>query len=169
MGTNERKKRRFIRQSLSILIGLGLLLAVLLYARNLEQQQTYFFAKFKTPTTVTSEFKLEIANDDAERAKGLMYRKELAEGQGMVFVFPNELVRTFWMKNTYIPLDMIFIDSSWKIIGILEDVPVLNSEQRSVPIPSQYIIELPAGSVKKHSIVVGADVIFSGVAPKAEG
>src|SRR5215472_15021703 len=54
-------------------------------------------------------FAVEIADNDAERAKGLMYRKELPEGQGMLFDFHHEQEVSFWMQNTYIPLDMIFI------------------------------------------------------------
>ena len=66
-------------------------------------------------------FSVELADNDAERAKGLMYRKELPEGQGMLFDFHREQDVSFWMQNTYIPLDMIFIRADGRILRIAEN------------------------------------------------
>src|SRR5574341_2003990 len=65
-------------------------------------------------------FRVEIADTPAKRELGLQYRRELADDQGMLFLFPAEAVQTFWMKNTPIPLDMIFIGADAKIVGIVE-------------------------------------------------
>ena len=71
-------------------------------------------------------FAVEIADTDAERAKGLMYRKELPEGQGMLFDFHREQEVGFWMQNTYIPLDMIFIRGDGRILRIAENTEPLS-------------------------------------------
>lgn len=166
MGTNEKKRRRFLKQSFTILIGFALLVAVLLYARNLELHQSRFYLRFKNPNSqTTNEFMLEKADTEQKRNKGLMFRKSMAPDEGMIFVFDKESVHTFYMKNTYLSLDMIFVDSKWKVVGILEDVPVLNEELRSVPTASQYVIELNAGIAKRSEIAVGSEVIFEGKPP----
>ena len=65
-------------------------------------------------------FQVEVADTPAKRAMGLQYRRELADDRGMIFLFPGESPQTFWMKNTPIPLDMIFINRERKIVGIVE-------------------------------------------------
>ena len=72
-------------------------------------------------------FSVEIADNDAERAKGLMYRKELPEGRGMLFDFQREQDVSFWMQNTYIPLDMIFIRGDGRILRIAENTEPLST------------------------------------------
>src|SRR4029450_437303 len=73
-------------------------------------------------------FAVEIADNDAERAKGLMYRKELPEGQGMLFDFHREQEVSFWMQNTYIPLDMVFIRADGRILRIAENTEPLSTK-----------------------------------------
>ena len=70
-------------------------------------------------------FAVEIADNETERAKGLMYRKELPEGQGMLFDFQRDQEVSFWMQNTYIPLDMIFIRGDGRILRIAENTEPL--------------------------------------------
>lgn len=87
-----------------------------------------------------------------------MYRKpeELAEREGMIFVYNQEGQHAFWMKNTFTALDMIFMSSNRKVVGIVEDATPLTESPRKVNQPSQYIVELHAGSARKWGIVVGA-------------
>ena len=168
MGSNERRRKRFVRQSVYIAIGFAVLVAIVFYGRNLEQHQTHFFAKFKNPDgVITNELKLEIANTEAERNKGLMFRKSMAEDEGMIFVYPIERELSFWMKNTHISLDIVFIDSNWKVVGLIERLPILSLESRRSPKPGKYAIELLAGMASKLGIKEGSEVIFSGTAPEA--
>jgi uncharacterized membrane protein (UPF0127 family) len=115
----------------------------------------------------TSTFRLEVCANDAERAMGLMYRRSLAQDAGMIFVFSDERVNSFWMKNTYIPLDMVFVGRDMKVVGILHDVPPLNQLPRSVEKPSMYVLEFAAGTMKRHGVVEGATLTVSGPLPRA--
>ena len=99
--------------------------------------------------------KLEVANTVSERATGLMNRRELAEDAGMIFVFNDSAERSFWMKNTYVALDMLFVAEDLTILGIIENVPILNEKGRGLPVKSKYVVELPAGTCQKLGIVAG--------------
>jgi uncharacterized membrane protein (UPF0127 family) len=101
-------------------------------------------------------FKFEVCSNDAERSLGLMYRRSLPDNAGMIFVFPEEREHTFWMKNTYIPLDMVFVDKAMKVVGVLEDVPPLNEAPRTVGKLSMYVLEFSAGTMKKMGVAPGA-------------
>ena len=106
--------------------------------------------------TVSKPFTLEVSATDHERRKGLMYRREMAPDRGMVFVFPSEQVNSFWMKNTILSLDMLFLDREMRVVGILERVPPQNEEPRAVEGKSQYVIELGSGVAAANGITVGA-------------
>src|SRR6185295_7795248 len=77
-------------------------------------------------------FQVEIADTPAKRSMGLQYRKELGSDRGMIFLFPAESPQAFWMKNTPIPLDMIFIDRERRIVGIVEQTVPFSLDTRSV-------------------------------------
>lgn len=113
------------------------------------------------------KFRLEVCSNDGERAKGLMYRRSLAEDAGMIFVFPEERNHSFWMKNTYIPLDMVFVDRDMKVVGVLSDVPPLNLAPREVGKPSLYVLEFAAGTMKRHGVGEGATLKILGSVPMA--
>ena len=100
-------------------------------------------------------FSVEIANNDAEREKGLMYRRELPEGRGMLFDFHREQEVSFWMQNTYIPLDMIFIRGDGRIFRIAENTEPLST--RLVPSggPVRAVLEVIGGTARKLGIEVG--------------
>lgn len=118
--------------------------------------------------TISADFYLKIAADPAQRQKGLMFVKSMPEREGMIFIFPSEQVQSFWMRNTYIPLDMIFIGSDLKVIGILEQVPVLNEQARSIDKAAKYVIELNAGEVKKYNIKDAAKLVLSSPLPEVK-
>jgi len=99
--------------------------------------------------------RVELAESDPTRARGLMYRTALEQDQGMLFVFPDEQPRSFWMKNTCIPLDMLFIDRSGTIVGILENVPTLNRASRGIPCPAAYVLEVNAGWTREQGVFAG--------------
>lgn len=107
--------------------------------------------------------KVEIARTDEERATGLMYRDKIEPGTGMVFLFDAPAVHTFWMKNTYVPLDMIFIGSDMRIAGVVESAEPLTTSPRKVDAPSQFVLEVAGGFCARHGIAKGMKVSFSGI------
>jgi uncharacterized membrane protein (UPF0127 family) len=108
-------------------------------------------------------FHVELARTEPEREKGLMYREHLAPDAGMLFLFERSSVQTFWMKNTFIPLDMIFISSEHKIVGIVNDAEPQTLNVRSVGEPSQYVLEIGAGLSARLGFNAGQQVTFHGV------
>lgn len=101
------------------------------------------------------EIEVELARLDIERERGLMYRTSMAESAGMLFVFERPSVHTFWMHNTCIPLDMMFVAEDGFITGILENVPTLNDDARSIRCPASYVLEVNAGWSRKHGVKAG--------------
>ena len=100
----------------------------------------------------------------AERAKGLMFRRErLAATEAMLFVMDNEEDHGFWMKNTFIPLDMIFVSNGGKVVGTIEGVEPHTTQSRSVGHPSRYVIEVDAGWCERNNIRAG-DVVKIAIA-----
>jgi len=112
-------------------------------------------------------FQVEVADTPAKRELGLQYRKELAADRGMIFLFPAPSVLSFWMKNTPLPLDMIFIGSGGKIVGIVEQTVPFSLDSRSVPAASQFVLEINGGLSKRLGIRAGDSVRFEGIAPQS--
>lgn len=107
---------------------------------------------------------VELMLNDPHRARGLMYRrKPLEEGRGMLFAWRFPAYRSFWMRDTCIPLDMLFIDEEGYVAGIVENVPPLNDESRGIDCRSSYVLEVNAGWARKHGIVPGDRVRIEGV------
>src|SRR5688572_10607889 len=103
-------------------------------------------------------YTVEIAADPELRAQGLMYRDQLRPATGMLFFFPVDGEYGFWMKNTMIPLDMIWLDSSQKVVHIKTDVPPCRIEQcpsYEPGVTARYVLELAAGEVVKRGLRVG--------------
>ena len=116
-------------------------------------------------STGVHPFSVEMAETDEERARGLMFRKEMPEGKGMLFDFKAEQPVAFWMKNTYVSLDMIFIKADGRILSIAENTEPLS--ERGVPSggPVRGVLEVVAGTAKKLGIKPGDRVahrIFTG-------
>lgn len=107
--------------------------------------------------------KVELARTSAERSRGLMYRKHLDADVGMLFLFEGPQQLTFWMRNTYVPLDMIFIEPSMRVLGIVENAEPQTETSRSVPGLSQYVLEVNAGFSREHGLGPGTMVRFQGV------
>jgi len=110
-------------------------------------------------------FAVEMALTPEEQARGLMYRRSLPEGQGMLFDFKTERELTFWMKNTYVPLDMIFIRGDGTILRIAENTEPLSERLVSSGGPARAVLEVVAGTARKLGIARGDRVshpIFGG-------
>lgn len=165
MGNQKNRVRSLRHLSVFLILVAGLFLASdYLWAGKTEQGLLH--VRFVTSQGEQS-VKLEIVNTPSGRGRGLMFRKEMAQDRGMLFIFPQEKDNSFYMKNTYISLDMIFVGADRRVVGILENVPILNEQSRTVGKPSLYVIELLAGSAKRLEIGVGTEVIFDGTLPAA--
>jgi uncharacterized protein len=108
-------------------------------------------------------FQVEIADSPAKRELGLQYRRDLALDRGMIFLFPDESRQSFWMKNTPIPLDMIFIGRDMKVVGIVAQTKPFSVDARSVDAPSQYVLEINGGLAERHGIQTGDRVRFDSI------
>lgn len=106
-------------------------------------------------------FKVEIANTDVQRQMGLMWRETLAADEGMLFLFDTEQHLSFWMRNTVLPLDIIFIDSDWKVLGVAANAVPFTDDPREVPGVSQYVLELKAGAAARLGIGKGTEVRYT--------
>lgn len=136
-----------------------LIFSVSLYISN-------FQGKSEEKTFVTINNKkifLDVANNDEKRATGLMYRENLPENNGMIFLFDKVDKYNFWMKNVKIPLDMIFIYNN-KIVKIYNNVPICKNDPCEI-YPSDYkidsVIELKGGFCKKYDVKPGMSVTFN--------
>ncbi len=103
-------------------------------------------------------FEAEIAITDQERMTGLMYRKQLADGHGMLFDFGQEQMVVMWMKNTYVSLDMIFIRRDGRIARIAENTEPLSEAHIFAGAPVKGVLEVPAGTAKRYGIAPGDKV-----------
>ena len=100
-------------------------------------------------------FDVELATNDAERERGLMFRKELPEGHGMLFDFEHDQPVSFWMHNTYIPLDMIFIGGDGRIVRIAENAQPLSDRLIPSGGPVRAVLEVIGGTARKLGIAPG--------------
>lgn len=108
----------------------------------------------------TVEIAVEIVDRRDEITRGLMYRPHMPENSGMLFIFPGEEIRSFWMKDTYISLDIIFVNSQKEIETIQANTQPLSTEPVPSHTPAQYVIEVNAGFAEKHQIRTGDRINF---------
>jgi uncharacterized protein len=119
-----------------------------------EGELTFFNKDGKEITTID----IEIPDTAEEKRRGLMYRHSMADTEGMVFVNDISRYHFFWMKDTYIPLDMIFVDEKMQIVKIEKNTIPLSEKLIAVPKEAQYTIEVNAGFCDRHSIKIGDSV-----------
>lgn len=113
------------------------------------------------------EVQIEVAHRLITRTTGLMFRKEMPWDTGMLFVFPDSSPRAFWMKNTYIPLSIAFMNERAEILNILE-MPPRTEERFFSKGPAKFALEMNAGWFSKNGLKPGDVVEGALVAPKAE-
>jgi uncharacterized membrane protein (UPF0127 family) len=106
---------------------------------------------------------VEIADTDEARQRGLMYRMNLAPDAGMLFLFPHDEIHGFWMKNTLIPLDMIFIRKDGIVAGVVENAEPKTLDTRTVKKPSRHVLEVNGGFARQHGIGEGTRVSYEHV------
>ena len=124
----------------------------------------YTFSNEKIDVSIYNKnitFKVEVAKTIEERRTGLMYRKKLLNNEGMLFIFPREKIIQLWMKNTYIPLDVIFISENKVIVDIKKNMEKLSETIVKSKVKSRYALEFNAGLINKLAIEIGHRVLFN--------
>ena len=117
-------------------------------------------------------YEVEIADSDASRAQGLMFRDKMADGHGMLFIHDYEEPQAYWMKNTRIPLDILYFDTGRKLVSQQRDVPPCSAGD-ACPIypsnaPARYVLELNAGQAAKLKLQDGSEIRFDPKIPAAK-
>lgn len=124
-----------------------------------------------TVTLRGQHFTAELATHEAARERGLMMRTALAADHGMLFVFPDTAQRGFWMKNTLIPLDILYFDAKRKLVSAQQNVPPCKADP--CPIypstgPARYVLELPAGTARRIGVRDGDTLAIKGEVGSAD-
>ena len=147
-----KRKRNYLGQRINIIIFGLLLLVSFAYSQKI----------FKIPIYLkdNKEIWVEVAITPEERAKGLMGRKYMGKDDGMLFIFEKEDYHSFWMKNTFIPLSIAFIDKNGRIVSI-QDMEPLSLQSHTPPEPILYALEMKKGWFSKYGIKEGDVVKFS--------
>ena len=104
--------------------------------------------------------RIELAQTPKEQEQGLMFREHLPENQGMLFVYPYPQILSFWMRNTFIPLDIAFIDHKGLIVSIQQMQPLEEEKSYVSPVPAQYALEMNQGWFERNNVHVGDQVDF---------
>ena len=111
-----------------------------------------------------TRYAVEVADDDAERARGLMFRDSLGIEQGMLFIHERAEMQAYWMKNTRIPLDILYFDDARRLVSQQRDVPPCTLGDACPPYPSaapaRFVLELNAGEARKLGLEDGAELTF---------
>ena len=112
---------------------------------------------------VEVQVNVELARSEGERARGLMYRRSLDAGSGMLFVFPHPDRLKFWMRNTYIPLDMIFLDEDHRVVYVEENAAPMTDTPRGPEEHAPFVLEVRGGWARAHGIEPGVVARFVNV------
>ena len=160
----------------SVRIGLALALCTVVSCGAGDAARRAPEAQLTTPTAATlpqvvvlpdgARIAVEVVSDPETRAQGLMFRSSLGRDHGMLFVFPVTEVYPFWMKNTLIPLDIIWIDEARKIVHIAHDMPPCRADpclSHSPGVKARYVLELAAGEARARGLREGDGLRFEGV------
>lgn len=165
--------KRYLFLAFPLLIILGIILYFLLKPKevaqtNMEgetieipfrkQGELQFIGQQSNDTLAVID--IEVADTNELRARGLMYRRSLPENAGMLFIQTIEEIQSFWMKNTYIPLDIIFVNAEKKIVTIHAGTTPLKEWSYASTEPSLYVVEVNAGFTNKHGIRIGDAIEF---------
>jgi len=109
---------------------------------------------------------VEIADTPEKRGFGLMYRNDLPELHGMLFIFPREGPLSFWMKNTPLPLDIIFINAGHTIVSITQNTTPFSEKPLPSGSPAQFVLEVNGGFCQRHNVAIGDQVEFPKSLPR---
>lgn len=145
---------------LGVLVAAGLLVAALPAAATMppacDPEAVVLYPDDAPPGGVT--FTVEVADEPEERAQGLMHRTELARDAGMIFVFPRVQPASFWMRNTPLPLDIIFIGDDGRVVNVAADTTPFSEESIPSDGPVRAVLEVNAGLAEEYGIDAGTPV-----------
>ncbi len=127
---------------------------------NLASANNTFVTFYNEDKQILCNFRVEIAVTTEEHERGLMHRAILPSDAAMLFIFKEDDVRFFWMKNTYIPLDMIFVNSKFKVTGIHRFAKPLDETIVTSWSPAMYVLEINAGMADQCKITTGSKIEF---------
>lgn len=111
--------------------------------------------------SLKAKFDIEIAETDYETETGLMYRQSMEENQGMLFIFPDVSSRSFYMKNTEFPLDIIYVNAEMKIVSFQKNAKPYDESSLPSNVPAKYVLEINAGLSDKMQLQVGDSIAFT--------
>ncbi len=171
MGTNAKARPRLIKQIIWIVSAVILLAMVSGFYIWNQTRPSLTAGTFELSSgRVSSTYQFEIRHTCAGRQEGLMFRRkeDFPDNRAMLFLFPEQTIQSFWMVNTLLSLDMVFLDRNFEVVGVLPEVPPLNRSPRAVEKPSQYVVELNAGAAARSGIGVGSRLKISGELPRPE-
>jgi uncharacterized membrane protein (UPF0127 family) len=106
------------------------------------------------------EVDMEVSDSETERNQGLMYRQSMKDGESMLFIFDEEAPQAFWMKNTYISLDIIYINAAFEIVSIGKNTQPLSQNSVRSTGPAKYVVEVPGGFADAYGITKGDKITF---------
>lgn len=124
-----------------------------------KEGELYFLSRANNDTI--RKIDVELAETDDERAKGLMDRRSMSDDQGMLFIFSNAEEQSFWMKNTYISLDIIYVDENKEIVSIQKYATPLSEESLPSFKKAMYVVEVNAGFCDKYHIAYGDKIAYT--------
>lgn len=163
--TSKKKKKQGIKKWHKITAGIIVLAAAVFLIVNILKeepvQNNYNFKKegeltfIDSSGTAMKKIDIEIADNEYERQLGLMFREEMSDSQGMLFIFPYQTIQSFWMRNTKISLDIMFINKEKKIVTIHKGTDILSDQSYPSSDPSLYVLEVIAGFTDKFNIKTG--------------
>ncbi len=119
--------------------------------------------KVSFPEAKAQTIAVEVAETDHDRQRGLMFRTKMADDHGMIFTFAEKDNHTFWMHNTCIPLDMLYIDDDGMIVGIEENTPTMSDDTFEVGCDSKYVLEVNAGWTRARGVFAGQKATLEGI------
>lgn len=167
MPSNEKWKARNRRQVAILLLLIALAIGSIIYLPSVIRRWALLSVEIvSADSKIKNKFLLEIASTVGERTKGLMFVKSLPYDEGMLFVFQDEAERAFWMKDTFIPLDMIFLDKEFKVVSISHQTKPFDLNTYKSNKPAMYVIELNGGVSKEKGITEGSVVKPLGPIPR---
>lgn len=159
---SERDSSRLVVKFFPVLLFMWLMLSALTFC-NIAYAEDRIVTFYDNSGKTLCSFKVELAVTLEEQAKGLMYRKSLKPDAGMLFIFNKDEMQHFWMKNTFIPLDLVFITSRLDVASIHGNAKPLDETSMTSVLPVKYVLEINAGKADHCKIKIGSKVKFKNI------